>query len=151
MVEHCSRKHSYVQSGGKTIKPAAQLLGKSRFGGSIMNHHGNQKGDWTACAKVVAGTHQSVLWCFPCHIPASLGQVGCDRPGPPALWGGCSGNCGIKPFGTGGDTHTHTAPLGGARVESLNRHLKSLRNKRKKHRKSSAKRAREKDRSRKRK
>ena len=40
-------------------------------------------------------------------------------------------------------------PLGGARVEGLNRYLKSLRNKRKKHRKSSAKRAREKDRSRK--
>ena len=32
-----------------------------------------------------AGTHQSVLWCFPCHIPASLDQVGCDRPGPPAF------------------------------------------------------------------
>ena len=43
---------------------------------------------------------------------------------------------------------THTVPLGGARVEGLNRYLKSLRNKRKKHRKSSAKRAREKDRSR---
>ena len=45
--------------------------------------------------------------------------------------------------------HTHTVPLGGARVEGLNRYLKSLRNKRKKHRKSSAKRAREKGRSRK--
>ena len=44
---------------------------------------------------------------------------------------------------------THTVPLGGARVEGLNRYLKSLRNKRKKHRKSSAKRAREKDRCRK--
>ena len=58
---------------------------KGRFWGSIMNHHENKKGDWTACAKVVAGTHQSVLWCFPCHIPASLGQVECDRPGPPAF------------------------------------------------------------------
>ena len=38
-------------------------------------------------------------------------------------------------------------PLGGARVEGLNRYLKSLRNKRKKHRKSSAKRAKEKDKS----
>ena len=44
---------------------------------------------------------------------------------------------------------THTVPLGGARVEGLNRYLKSLRNKRKKHRKSSAKRARENDRCRK--
>ena len=33
------------------------------------------------------------------------------------------------------DTHTHTVPLCGARAE---RYLKSLRNKRKKHRKSSA-------------
>ena len=37
-------------------------------------------------------------------------------------------------------------PLGGARVRNLNRYLKSLRNERKKDRKSSAKRAREKDR-----
>ena len=46
-------------------------------------------------------------------------------------------------------THTHTVPLCGARANDLNRYLKSLRNKRKKHRKSSAKRAREKGRSRK--
>ena len=39
-------------------------------------------------------------------------------------------------------------PLCGARANDLNRYLKSLRNKRKKHRKSSAKRAREKGRSR---
>ena len=52
-----------------------------------------------------------------------------------------------EPLGTGVDTHT--VPLCGARATDLNRHLKSLRNKRKKHRKSSAKRAREKDRCRK--
>ena len=28
---------------------------------------------------------------------------------PPASWKGGSGNGGIKPFGTGGDTHTHGA------------------------------------------
>ena len=57
-----------------------------------------------------------------------------------------NGNCKVEPLETGVDTHT--VPLGGARVEGLNRYLKRLRNKRKKHRKSSAKRAREKDRSR---
>ena len=51
---------------------------------------------------------------------------------------------GERPFETGLDTHT--VPLGGARVRNLNRYLKSLRNERKKDRKSSAKRAREKDR-----
>ena len=51
------------------------------------------------------------------------------------------------PFGT--EVDTHTVPLCGARANDLIRHLKSLRNKRKKHRKSSAKRAREKDRCRK--
>ena len=56
---------------------------------------------------------------------------------------------GKKPFETGLDTHT--VPLGGARVRNLNRYLKSLRNERKKDRKSSAKRAREKDRCRKKK
>ena len=30
-----------------------------------------------------AGTHQSVLRCFPCYIPASLGQVGYNRLDPP--------------------------------------------------------------------
>ena len=40
-------------------------------------------------------------------------------------------------------------PLCGARAKNLNRYLKSLRNKRKKHRKSSAKRSREKGRCRK--
>ena len=54
------------------------------FVGSIMNHHGNKKGDWTACAKVVAGTHQSVLWCFPSRCPALLDQVSSEMPGPPA-------------------------------------------------------------------
>ena len=47
------------------------------------------------------------------------------------------------------EVDTHTVPLCGARAEDLNRHLKNHRNKRKKHRKSSAKRAREKGRSRK--
>ena len=56
-----------------------------------------------------------------------------------------NGSCKVEPLETGVDAHT--VPLG-ARVEGLNRYLKSLRNKRKKHRKSSAKRAREKDRSR---
>ena len=36
---------------------AAQLLEKSRFGGSIVNHHGNKTGNWTACAKVVWQVH----------------------------------------------------------------------------------------------
>ena len=53
----------------------------------------------------------------------------------------------VEPLGTGVDTHT--VPLCGARANDLNRHLKSLRNKRKKRRKSSAKRAREKGRCRK--
>ena len=53
----------------------------------------------------------------------------------------------VEPLGTGVDTHT--VPLCVARAKDLNRYLKSLRNKRKKHRKSSAKRAREKGRSRK--
>ena len=52
-----------------------------------------------------------------------------------------------KPFETGLDAHK--LPLGGARVRNLNRYLKSLRNERKKDRKSSAERAREKDRCRK--
>ena len=53
---------------------------------------------------------------------------------------------GEQPFGTGFDAHT--VPLCGAPANDLNRYLKSLRNKRKKHSKSSA-RAREKGRSRK--
>ena len=42
-------------------------------------------------------------------------------------------------------THTHTRPLCGGLAQNLDRRLKSLRNKRKKTRKSSAKRAGEKD------
>ena len=56
IVQHCSHRHSCVQSGCKTIKPAAQLLGKSRFGGSIMNHHGNKKEIGQLLQKLVAGT-----------------------------------------------------------------------------------------------
>ena len=117
-----------------------------------MKNHENNKRDWTACAKVVAGTHQSVLWCFPCHIPASLGQVGCDRPGPPASERSGSGGHERKPFDQGA-THTQVAVVGafsktGGRLggcvlfDTLRRfaalwhktessHLKSLRNKRK--------------------
>ena len=87
------------------MRRRAQLRGKGLWE-ETCNHHESNKADWTAFAKVVAGTHQSVLWCFPCHIPASLGQVGCDRPGPPAhvkwkewWW---------KTLCPGLDTHTHT-------------------------------------------
>ena len=75
---------------------------------------------------------------------ASLDQAKPNVPDPPAAPRDCK-----KPFETGLDTHT--APLGGARVRNLNRYLKSLLNERKKDRKSSAKRAREKDRCRKKK
>ena len=64
---------------------------------------------------------------------------------PPPGSGPVLGNIGTLRYR--GDAHT--VPLCGARAIDLNRHLKSLRNKRKKHRKSSAKRAREKDRCRK--
>ena len=63
-----------------------------------------------------------------------------------------SGRC-VEPDAPAGgklletECDTHTRPLCGALAEDLNRHLKSLRNKRKKTRKSSAERAREKDRS----
>ena len=50
----------------------------------------------------------------------------------------------VEPLGKGVDTHTHTVPLRGARAKNLNSYRKSLRNKRQKHRKSSAKRAKEK-------
>ena len=39
---------------------------------------------------------------------ALLDQVSSKMPGPPALWSSGGGNSGIEPFGTGGDTHTHT-------------------------------------------
>ena len=71
---------------------------------------------------------------------ASLNWVSHRVPSSPALWSSGGGNSGIEPFSTGGQ------PLCGAFAENRNRHLKSLRNKRKKTRKSSAKRAREKDR-----
>ena len=74
--------------------------------------------------------------CFPLWCVASLDRVASESSVPVR-----------EPLETGVDTHT--VPLGGARVEGLNRYLKSLRNKRKKHRKSSAKRARENDRCRK--
>ena len=32
----------------------------------------------------------------------------CIEPDAPALWSSGGGNSGIEPFGTGGDTHTHT-------------------------------------------
>ena len=82
-----------------------------------------------------AGTWLSVLNHFPSSDPASLDQVSHWKPDPPAV--------------VADRTLSHTMPLCGARVNGLNRYLKSFRNKRKKHRKSSAKRAREKGRYRK--
>ena len=84
----------------------------------------------------LAGTRAGVPALFQLISVASLARMGNQSPCPLR-----------EPLETGVDTHT--VPLGAARVESLNRYLKSLRNKRKKHRKSSAKRAREKDRCRK--
>ena len=49
-----------------------------------------------------AGTHQSVLRCFPCYIPASLDQVGYNRPDPPAV------SRSLPSFQM---VHTHTHPL----------------------------------------
>ena len=86
----------------------------------------------------------------PRYTRASLRQVGVSSL-TPLLKKLQKANGEVEPLGTGVDTHTHTVPLCGARANDLNRYLKSLRNKRKtkKHRKSSAKRAREKGRSRK--
>ena len=83
---------------------------------------------------------------IPRYTRASLRQVGVSSL-TPLLKKHQIANGEVEPLGTGVDTHT--VPLCGARANDLNRYLKSLRNKRKKRRKSSAKRAREKGRSRK--
>ena len=122
---------------------------KPRFGGGNMKNHESNRGKvGSQLVENSAGTHRDVSQCFPSSDLASLDKVHRWRPCPPAYTMERPRNA--VPFGTGVDTHTHThtVTLGGARVEGLNRYLKSLRNKRKKHRKSSAKRAREKDRSR---
>ena len=83
----------------------------------MKKNHGNKEQQQggplvSLCSK--AGTHRDVSRCFPCRILASLGQVGCDRPGPPA--------CGkwVKrwkvPF-VQGWTHTHTHGRGGFKDE----------------------------------
>ena len=90
-----------------TIGGSAAAMRKGKwFVGGIMNHHGNKKGNWTACAKVVAGTHQSVLCGFPSSDLASMSKVRRRRPCPPAhvqwkewWW---------KTLCPGLDTHTHT-------------------------------------------
>ena len=132
MVEQClqSDTQARLQSGGK-----------KRFGGRIMNHHGIKKEgleQHTQPLKQVQVDDQSTP---PSSYRSFIAYGGHDEPYAPALktW---------KPLGTGFDTHT--VPLCGAPANDLNRYLKSFRNKRKKHRKSSAKRAREKGRSRKR-
>ena len=38
-----------------------------------------------------AGTHQSVLWCFPSRCLALLDQVSSEMPGPPASLSGYNG------------------------------------------------------------
>ena len=118
-------------------RTSAQLSCKKRgkrfTGGIMQNYHGSKprKIRVTACENI-AGTGSSVLDPFPSVVLASLRAVDHRCCTPLHLWK-------KEPLGTGIDTHT--APLCGARANDLNRHLKSLRNKRKKHRKSSAKRA----------
>ena len=96
--------------------------------------------NWTARSTAEAGTQWSVLNCFSTYWhPLRWTGSASGVPSP------CLETS--EPLGTGVDART--VPLCGAGAGGLDRHLKSLRNKRKKHRKSSAKRAREKDRCRK--
>ena len=86
----------------------------------------------TACERPQQVRSESVLSEY--HIRSAVSLLGSDcwrDHCPPALEKGGDGNDGSEPFGTGGDTHTHTVPLRGAHVKNLNSHLKSLRNKRK--------------------
>ena len=103
------------------------------------NHHGTKKGKSgvTACVLSV-GTSLDVSSDISTATEASsLDCHFCGVDSPPAF----------KLLVT--EVDTLTVPLCGARAEDVNRYLKSLRKKRKKRRKSSAKRAREKGRSRK--
>ena len=54
-----------------------------------------------------AGTHQTFLWCFPYHIPASLDQVGCGRPAPPVCTNDVKHHVLCK---EGTHTRTHVIP-----------------------------------------
>ena len=53
----------------------------------MKKNHGNKEtaAGWTiGVIAFKAGTHRDVSRRIPRHILASLGQVGCDRPDPPA-------------------------------------------------------------------
>ena len=62
---------------------------------------------------------------IPRYTRASLRQVGVSSL-TPLLKKLHKANGEVEPLGTGADTHTHTAPLCGARANDLNRYLKSL-------------------------
>ena len=69
-----------------------------------MNHHGNKqrKSGVTACTTVRQVRLQ------PPPVASSLAIRHWEGGWPPALLSGGNGNGGIGPFGTGGDTHTHS-------------------------------------------
>ena len=97
-----------------------------------MNHHGNKqrKSGVTACTTVWQVRLQPPQW--PLRWPSATGEG--DGPLPklvenPLSRGGHTQIAGFGAFSKNGGTDT--VPLGGACVESLNRYLKSLRNKRK--------------------
>ena len=104
------------------------------------NHHETNR-EWNSLSKRFSCRYTNGrLHSLPLQRLSFVGQGSSLEALPPCLETS-------EPLGTGVDAHT--APLCGARANDLNRHLKSLRNKRKKHGESSAKRAREKDRCRK--
>ena len=107
---------------------------------------------WSHC--VESRYTELIRLCFQRKWIASLGAVSTVLCTPlpklvenPLSRGGHTQIAGFGAFSKNGGTHT--VPLRGVHVKNLNSHLNGLRNERKKDRKSSAKRAREKDRCRK--
>ena len=147
-MHESAEKYCLTQVSRQAAFSSCSAVGNLFMGKDHMKHHEPNQKSRQRVQKFIEQVHNAASRiASPRADSVFVGQCLSVVHCPPALLGGCSGNSGIKPFGTGVDTHT--APRGGARVESLNRYLKGLRNKRKKHRKSSAKRAREKGRCRK--
>ena len=115
IVCKCTQKRSDTQRGCKSPvgKKFGELDKKSGIG-----QHGH---------KFWLQVHESDQLSLPSTHHSFVASGRCVKPDAPA---GLVDR--VKLLETEGDTHTHTRPLCGALAQSLNRHLKSLRNKRRK-------------------
>ena len=108
-MHESAEKYCLTQVSRQAAFSSCSAVGNLFMGKDHMKHHEPNQKSRQRVQKFIEQVHNAASRiASPRADSVFVGQCLSVVHCPPALLGGCSGNSGIKPFGTGVDTHTHT-------------------------------------------